>query len=69
MQPLSTSFSHLGVARQLLLGAGLPKRLAAAPALGPGLVEDLDEETARRAEVERPGPVELMGRLQVEAAP
>jgi hypothetical protein len=40
------------LARQLLLAAGrLPKRLAAAPALRPRLVENLHQETARRAEV------------------
>src|SRR5262249_13409170 len=35
--------------------------------LGPRLVKNLDEETARRAEVERPAAVEVMGRLRVEA--
>src|SRR5262249_60665903 len=56
------------LARHLLLGGGrLPKRLAAAPALAPRLVEHLNEEPARRAEVERPAPVEFMGRLHVEA--
>ena len=56
------------MASKLLLGAGrLPKRLAAAPARDPRLVENLDEETARRAKVERPAPVEFMGRLHLEA--
>src|SRR4051794_5495820 len=34
----------------------------------PVLVQDLDEETARGAEVERPGPVEFLGRPHVESA-
>src|SRR5262245_8553864 len=35
-------------------------------AIAPVLVPDLDEETAWGAEVERPGSVELPGRLHVE---
>src|SRR5271166_2472992 len=45
--------------------SGYPKhRLAFEP--GPGLVQDLDEEAARSSEVERPGSMELLGRLHVE---
>ena len=68
--PLTDVLTALSVrlTDQILLGAdGLPKRLAAAPALGPRLVENLDEETARRAEVSRPGSVEFMGWFHVEA--